>query len=426
MGIGGALIMPSTLSIVANIFRDPRERAKAIAIWSAASGVGVVVGPLLGGWLLEHYSWSSAFWVNIPLAVLMFIAVLRLVPESKAADAPRPDPIGVVLSTAGVIALLWGIIQAPEHGWTSPSTLVSLSLAAALLFGFVKWELSVEEPMLDVRFLRNARFSAANGAITLAMFGMFGSMFLLTQLLQFVQGHSALGSGLRIAPFAIGIAIGAPVGNVFDRKIGTKLTVTAGLVVTAIGLFSFTSIGVDTAYTGMFVSTLIMSVGMGTVFGPATDSVMGSLPPDRAGVGSAVNDTTRELGGAIGVGVIGSIMASVYASRLGDALDAAGVALPGAAREAATGSIAGALTVAQSAGGGLGSALIDAAKLAYVDGMHRGVVIGSIAVLLGAVAAFVFLPARTRSAADATEAALAMSETGGDGPEWEGRALARV
>ncbi len=293
MGIGGALIMPATLSIVANLFRDPRERAKAIGIWSAASGIGVVVGPLLGGYLLDHFAWSSVFWINVPLAAVVLVATLALVPESRAASAPGIDVPAVVLSITGIVSLLYGIIQAPEHGWTSPATLLAFAVAVTAIGGFVAWELHTPEPMLDVRFFRNARFSAANGAITLAMFGMFGSMFLLSQLIQFIQGHDALGAGLRMTPFALGLAMGAPVGNLADRRIGTKITVATGLSITAVGLLTFLNIQADSPYLPMFFSILIMSVGMGLVFGPATESVMGSLPPERAGVGSAINDTTR-------------------------------------------------------------------------------------------------------------------------------------
>ena len=395
MGVGGALIMPSTLSILANVFRDPKERAKAISVWSAASGIGIVVGPLLGGYLLNHFAWSSVFWVNVPVALLMLGATLFIVPESKAADAPRTDVPGVLLSTGGIVALLWGIIQAPEHGWTNGSILLAFAAAVVALVGFVAWELHTPQPMLDVRFFQNRRFSAANGAVTLAMFGMFGSLFLLSQFLQFVQGHDALAAGVRMTPFAIGLAAGAPIGNLLDRRIGTKLTVTLGLTVTAIGLYSFTSLDSSSSFTPMLISMLIMSIGMGTVFGPATESVMGSLPPERAGVGSAINDTTRELGGALGVAVIGSAMSSIFTGQMASAVG--GLGLPAPAREAAERSLAGGLAVARQIGGEGGQLIANAARSAFVDGMHRGVTIGALAVLAGAAAALAFLPARARA-----------------------------
>ncbi len=414
MGVGGALIMPSTLSILANVFRDPRERAKAISVWSAASGVGIVIGPLLGGFLLNHFAWSSVFWVNVPVALLMLGATLLIVPESKAADAPRTDVPGVLLSTGGIVAMLWGIIQAPEHGWTNPSILAAFATSIAAIAGFVAWELHTPKPMLDVRFFRNARFSAANGAVTLAMFGMFGSLFLLSQFLQFVQGHDALQAGLRMTPFAVGIAAGAPLGNLLDRRIGTKYTVTLGLAVTAIGLYSFTGLQSSSSFAPLLISILIMSIGMGTVFGPATESVMGSLPPERAGVGSAINDTTRELGGALGVAVIGSAMSSVYGHQVVSAL--AGAALPGPAREAVQRSLAGGLGVARQIGGDLGAQIASVTREAFVSGMHRGVIIGSVAVLVGAISALVFLPARAHAAAEVRviTPGSAMSETGSD------------
>ena len=412
MGLGAALIMPSTLSILTNVFRDPKERAKAISIWSAASGIGIVVGPVLGGYLLERFSWSSVFWVNVPLAALMFLGTWLIVPESKADDAPRTDWPGVALSIAGVVGVLWGIIEAPERGWSDPLILGAFAVGILALVAFARWELHSAEPMLDVRFFRNARFSAANGAVTLAVFGMFGSLFLVSQFLQFVQGHSALQSGLRITPFAIGLALGAPIGNLLDRRIGTKLTVAGGLVVTAIGLYSFNSTQVDSPFLNLFGSMILMAIGMGTVFGPATESVMGSLPPERAGVGSAINDTTRELGGALGVAVIGSAMSSAYSSSLSHAIGSA--PMPDAMRSAVERSLAGALAVADRIGGDGGHALADVAKTAYVDGMHRGVTIGSVAVLLGAVAALVFLPARAKDQATVTRDASPMSDTDRD------------
>lgn len=410
MGVGGALIMPSTLSIIANIFRNPKERAKAISIWSAASGVGIVAGPVLGGYLLEHYSWSSVFWINVPLAAAMFIATRALVPESKADDAPRTDWPGVILSAAGLFSLLYAIIEAPVHGWADPTTIGAFALAIGILGAFVAWELHTPEPMLDVRFFRNRRFSAANGAITLAMFGMFGSLFLVSQFLQFVQGYSALESGVRIIPFAAGMVLGAPLGNLGDKRIGTKGIVTLGLVITAAGLFSFTNLSVTSSYSTMAISMLIMSFGMGMVFGPATESVMGSLPPERAGVGSAINDTTRELGGALGVAVIGSAMSSLYSARVGAAI--ASAPMPDEAREITRGSLAGALAVAERVGGSAGSQLADFARNAFADGLHRGVTIGSIAVLAGAAAAFAFLPSRSRvNDAPIPEGDVSMSDT---------------
>ena len=417
MGVGGALIMPATLSIVANLFRDPRERAKAIGIWSAASGIGVVVGPLLGGYLLDHFTWSSVFWINVPLAVVVFGATLKLVPESRAASAPGTDVPAVLLSITGIVALLYGIIQAPEHGWTSPATLVAFAVAVTAIGGFVAWELHTPEPMLDVRFFRNARFSAANGAITLAMFGMFGSMFLLSQLIQFIQGHDALGAGIRMTPFALGLAMAAPVGNIADRKIGTKITVATGLSITAVGLLTFLNIQADSPYLPMFFSILIMSIGMGLVFGPATESVMGSLPPERAGVGSAINDTTRELGGALGVAVIGSAMSAVYAGKVATAMAATG--LPEAASETAQSSLAGALAVARQVGGDVGAGITRAASDAYVAGLHRSVVIGAVAVFAGALFALLFLPSRAPSTAQVTviTPGPSMSQTADDDPD---------
>jgi EmrB/QacA subfamily drug resistance transporter len=209
-GIGGALIMPATLSILSNVFMNPKERAKAIAIWSACSGIGVVIGPVLGGFLLEHYSWHSVFWINLPLLAGAWLAGWMFVPKSRDPHSPRLDLVGAGLSIVGLSTLLWAIIEAPVKGWTSPEVIAAFSVAAVTMVTFVFWEKTREHPMLDVRFFANPRFSAANGAVTLTFFGMFGSLFLLTQWMQFVKGYSTLAAGVRVIPFAVGMGIAAP------------------------------------------------------------------------------------------------------------------------------------------------------------------------------------------------------------------------
>ncbi len=236
MGVGGALIMPATLSILTNVFRESRERAKAIAIWAGCSGLGVALGPVTGGWLLEHYSWGSVFLVNIPVLVLAVIGCLIVVPSSKDAAAPRLDIGGAVLSMAGLATLLWAIIEAPERGWTAPGTMLAFGAAAVVLGAFILWESRQAQPMLNLGFFRKPRFSAASGAVTLTFFALFGSLFLVTQYMQSVMGYTALESGIRYLPLAATLLVVSPLSAKLAARFGSKVVVTAGLATVAVGL----------------------------------------------------------------------------------------------------------------------------------------------------------------------------------------------
>jgi EmrB/QacA subfamily drug resistance transporter len=391
MGIGGALIMPSTLSILTNVFRDPRERGRAIAIWAGFSGLAVAIGPITGGILLAHFHWSSVFWVNIPIGIAAIILGHYFIPESKDPNAPKLDLPGAVMSIVGLGALLFGIIQGPSVGWTAPSVVIGFVLGVVVLSAFIVWELYTPTPMLDIKFFKNPRFTAANSSITLTFFAMFGSMFLLTQYWQFVHGYTPLEAGVRMVPFAMGMMITAPLSARLVEVVGTKRVVTLGLVVVAVSMFFLSFITVDSSYLRVIVNYTLVSIGMGLTMPPATESVMGSLPREKAGVGSAVNDTTRQVGGALGVAVIGSIVASVYASHIGDAAPALG--LSGAALDASKGSLGGALDTAGSMGAN-GGGLVDTARVAFVDALHAGLRLGAAVVAAAAVLAYMFLPAR--------------------------------
>ena len=389
MGIGGALIMPATLSIISNVFTEPAERARAIAVWAGFSAMGIAIGPLSGGWLLEHFWWGSVFMVNIPIVALALVGGRLFVPESKD-PAPRGvDPVGALLSIVGLGALVWAIIEAPVHGWTDPLTVAAFGVGAVLLAAFVAWELHTDHPMLDVHFFANPRFSAASTAVTLVFFALFGSMFLQTQYLQFVLGYSALEAGLRVAPIALVLMVAAPLSARLVERAGTKVVVAAGLATVAAALVVLSFATVTSGYGPVLVSMLVMGVGMGLTMAPATESIMGSLPRAKAGVGSAVNDTTRQVGGALGVAILGSLLASTYGSSLGSAVPAAARASVGAA-----------LDVAAGLGGEQGSALASAARSAYVDGMSVGVLVAAAAALLGSVIAVAFLPSRAREEAE--------------------------
>lgn len=409
MGVGAALIMPATLSIVTNVFTVPEERARAIAIWAGFSAMGIAVGPLAGGYLLQHYYWGSVFLVNVPIAIVALVAGRLFVPTSKDRTAPKLDPLGALLSIAGLVALLWSIIEAPSKGWTSQPILTGFAVAAVLLGSFIAWELNSSHPMLNVGFFKNPRFTAASVAVTLTFFAMFGALFLLTQYLQLVLGYSALAAGIRIAPFALVMMTVAPLSAKLASRFGTKAVVVTGLVTLSSSLYLLSRLEISGGYRQVLVAMVVMALGMALTMAPATESIMGSLPRDKAGVGSAVNDTTRQVGGALGVAVIGSIFSSVYASKMGDLL--VGKPVPPEAAHAITDSIGGAMEVANRVGGDLGAALTEASRSAFVEGMHHSVLISAGIALLGALVALLFLPARalpeTEDALEITEVAMA-------------------
>ena len=406
MGVGAALTMPSTLSIIANVFDDD-ERPKAIAAWSAVSGLGIVVGPILGGWLLEHFAWSAIFLVNVPVVIAGIVAILLVVPESKAVRAPALDPVGAALSVAGLVALVYGIIEVPAQGWDDPVIIGSLAAAAVLLGAFVAWERRVAEPMLDIRLFRNPRFSAASLSVTLVMFSLMGVLFFLTQYLQGVLGLTALETGVRFVPLAIGVIVSAPISAALTGRFGAKVATAFGLFVTAgsLALLATVTVGSGDLLIGSVLA--IAGFGLGVAMTPATDAIMGALPKEQAGVGSAVNDTTREIGGAIGVAVLGSVFSAVYSSRMTEVANV----LPAEIGSVVRDSIGGALAVAGQVGGTSGEAIAAAARSAFVDGMATASLIGMGVAIAGALVALVWLPARATASA-APSAAPAAPATG--------------
>ncbi len=391
MGIGGALIMPSTLSILTNVFRDPRERGRAIAVWAGFAGLGVALGPVIGGWLLAHFSWQSVFWVNLPLGALALVAGAFLVPTSRDPKQSRLDPIGAALSIVGLASLLFGIIEGPDKGWGAPAVVAGFAIGIVALLTFVTWELRSDHPMLDMRFFKNPRFTAANSAITMTFFAMFGSMFLMTQYWQFVHGYSALSAGIRMIPYALTMMIAAPLSARAVERLGTKRVVTSGLLIIAASLFALSFITATSPYLLVMTMFCVMSVGMGMTMAPATESVMGSLPRAKAGVGSAVNDTTRQVGGALGVAVIGSVVSSVYLHHIDDLAGPFG--LSGAALTTARESLGGALQIGQGLGTA-GDSFTTAVKDSFVDALSVGLRLSTIVILVAAFVAWRFLPAR--------------------------------
>jgi len=403
MGVGGAFVMPSTLSILTNVFTRPHERAKAIGIWSGTSGLGIAIGPIIGGWLLSHFWWGSVFLVNVPIVVIGLVLIVFLVPDSADPVARRPDPFGAVLSIVGLGALLYGIIEAPVDGWASTSVLLGLFGGILVIFFFVLWELHSDHPMFRMHFFRNARFSAASISVTLVFFSLFGGMFLLTQYLQSVLGFTALQAGVRIAPVAVMLGVGAPLSALIVRRIGTKWVVAFGLTLVALGLGLLTHLSVSSGYTPVFVAILVLGIGMGFTMAPATESIMGSLPREEAGVGSAMNGTTIEVGGALGVAVLGSLLDQRYRAQIAD--HATKAHLPSSIAREASSSLGAALAMAAHVGGSAGRAFALLAKESFVSGLNLADLVGMMVAILGVVVAAVFLPARARPAAPETGAA---------------------
>ena len=393
MGVGAAFIMPATLSIITNVF-PARERGKAIGVWAATAGVGAALGPLAGGFLLEHFYWGSVFLVNLPIVAVGLVAGFFLIPDSKDPAAPRLDPLGAVLSMVGLATVLFAVIEAPKNGWTDPTTVAAFLVGAGLLGGFAWWELHCDHPMLDFNFFRNPRFSAASAAITLTFLAMFGSVFILSQYLQFVLGYTPLQTGVRLLAFAIPMIIIAPISPRFVHHFGTKYVVAAGMGLTTCGLLLMSFAPVDASYSDIVWRMVIMACGLALTMPPGTESIMGSLPLAKAGVGSAVNDTTRQVGGALGVAVLGSVFTSIYSTQIADRL--AGQGLPAAALAEAQDSLGGALGVASRVGGSLGQTVVDAARAAFMDGFHAAARVGAAIALVGVVITLVWLPARAR------------------------------
>jgi EmrB/QacA subfamily drug resistance transporter len=393
MGVGGAFIMPATLSIITNVFPD-RERGKAIGVWAATAGLAAALGPLAGGFLLEHFYWGSVFLVNLPIVLVGLIAGVFLIPDSKDPAAPRLDPFGAVLSITGLGALLFAIIEAPRHGWTDPMTLGMFAVAVILLVAFAWWELHSDHPMLDFGFFRNPRFSAASAGITLTFFAMFGSVFIYTQYLQFVLGYSPLQSGVRLLAIALPMMIVAPLSPRFVHHFGTKLVVAAGMALTTLGLLLMSFVSADTPYPQLAWRMVAMACGLALTMAPATESIMGSLPLAKAGVGSAVNDTTRQVGGALGVAVLGSVFTSIYGTRVVDALSGSDIST--STVDAAQDSVGGALQVATSVGGEAGRLITQSARSAFMDGLTTASRAGALVTLIGVFVILRWLPARAR------------------------------
>ncbi len=390
MGVGGALIMPTTLSILVNVFGDPRERNRAIAIWTAVTGAGIALGPIIGGALMRSFSWSSVFWINVPLLALALVGTLHVVPDSRDLHAARLDLGGALLSIVAVSSFVYAVIEGPERGWTSSSTMTGLMVGAMAGVMFVRWELRRAEPMLDMRLFANRGFSAGSGALALLFFAMAGTVFLQAQYLQFILGYTPLAAGVALVPAALGMILGSGAGSHLSTHIGGRIAVVTGTALAAGGVAVQAALIDGTSYLPTGIGLLLFGLGAGIAMPAATDLLMSTLPPERAGVGSAVNDSVRELGGALGVAVIGSVAASTYASDLQGRLD--GLAdLPDSVRATLTDNVGAALSTSTQLGPD-GTQVAAAARTAFVESMSSSLWVGVALAALASVVAYRYLP----------------------------------
>ena len=410
MGGCAAFIMPSTLSILVNVF-PAHERTKAIAIWAGVSGAAGMVGPLLSGWMLGHFWYGSVFLVNVPFILVALGLGVFFVPTSRDPEEAALDFVGAGLSIVGISTLVYGLIQAPDDGWTGPETIAAFVIAVVFLTAFVLWESHVDEPMLDMKYFRHPAFSTATGGMILVFLSMFGVMFLITQYFQLILGFSPLGSALRFLPIAPVMLFVAPMTPKIAARIGVNRTVAIGMSLVSIGFLSFTLLKVDTPYTYVLVCMLVLIGGIALTISPMTASIMSVVPSRRAGAGSAMNDATRELGAALGVAVLGSVAASRYSAGIASAI----APLSPGDQATASASLGAALQTAARLPQNLAGPLVSAAEHAFVDGIHLAAFTGSVLCACAALAVLKFMPHQIEQHGamhDAVSAAEDMAELG--------------
>ncbi|MGQ4358375.1 MFS transporter [Streptomyces sp. SAS_272] len=377
MGVGGALIMPSTLSILITVF-DEEERGRAMAAWGSVSMLGLVGSPVLGGVLIDHFSWHSIFLINVPVVVLAVVAAVTLMPESRA-PWQKPDPLGAVLSAVGMTALVWWIIELPLHGAFGGRSTLSLAVAVLGLAGFVVWENVTSSPMVPLVLFKNRNFSGGSLSLALVQIGNGGLLLVLTQYLQFVLGYSPVRAGLAFLPFALAALAGNGAGVHLAGRIGNRFVVLAGMLVMAVSFALLATVGADSGFTVPAVALGLLGLGAGLAMPAAVAALMGTIPADKAGVGSALNDTVQQAGTALGIAILGSLLTSGFAAEM-----------PADAPEAARQSIGGALAAA-----GGDRTLVRAAREAFTASMTTTFTISAIGVLAAAVlAALVMRDAR--------------------------------
>lgn len=386
MGLAAAMIMPATLSIITSVF-PPDERARAIAVWAGFAGAGVAIGPLISGLLLEHFWYGSIFFINLPLIVIALGAGAALVPTSRDPEQRALDPIGAALSMAGLAALLYGIIQGVDRGWSDGVIVAAFAMATVALLGFVTWERRCEDPMLPMGLFSDRRFTSGAIAIGATYFALFGLFFVATQYLQFVLGYSPLEAGAASLPLAAMLLVAAPRSALLVDRFGTGRVVAAGMGLIAIGMIAMLMLSAESSYGNLVGALLVLGLGMGLAIAPATDTIMASMPLGKAGVGSAVNDTAREVGGSLGVAVLGSMLSSGYRG----AVDAHLASTPPQVAEAVRESIGAAVIAAKALPADLAGALSQASRAAFDDGMNDALLAGAVLITIFAGAVFTLL-----------------------------------
>jgi EmrB/QacA subfamily drug resistance transporter len=396
MGLSAAFIFPATLSILTVTFTDSSERAKAFGVWGATSGLAVAFGPLVGGALINHFWFGSIFLVNVPIVLFTMFASWRIIPESRSPHRRRIDLGGLVLGTSAITTLVLAIIEGPSWGWLSATTVGLFCTAVVIFAWFVYYELQHDEPLLDVRVFRVAAFSGGAGAVATTFFGLFGFIFLMTQYFQLVRGYSALSAGVHTLPFAIVAMIVTPLGALLALRFGARLVVSSGLIIMSVALVWVGLQGAHTAYFGpVIMSMIVLSLGFSLITAPSTAAVMGSLSPEQIGAGAAVNNTTRELGGTMGVAIVGSIFSSRFAPGIASAFRA--VPLTHAQLLNAQSSMRAALaTVAAIAPAHRGEVSAQVVN-AFLSGFHRGCFVAAGVVASVSVLTALSLPGRVRS-----------------------------
>jgi EmrB/QacA subfamily drug resistance transporter len=391
MGLGAAFLMPATLSIIASMFTG-QERARAIGIWAGVGGIGTAAGPLLGGWLLQHFWWGSVFLINVPVAILAFIGGIFFTAESRAENRPSLDPVGVVLSSAGLTALTYGLIVAPTKHWASTTVLGSFTIAAVLLVAFVVWDGRKESPLLDLHLFADRTFSSALGAVTAVFFALFGVSYLLSQYIQFVQGVSAFGVGLRFLPLAAGTLLTSNTAARLTHRFGLRRVLIVGMLLVTAGLACFASLTTHSGFTIVGIAFGCIGLGMGLVIAPASNAIIGTLSPDKVGAGSGLRSTVQLLGGSFGVAIIGSLAASRYRDQIQHAFSGPLAGIPQAARPAVDSQIGQAISAAGKLPPGLAQATTTAANQAYVSGVRLSALVAVVVMVLATVAASIYVP----------------------------------
>lgn len=415
MGVGAAVVMPATLSLLVAIF-PKRERARAITAWTATSGLAIAVGPLVAGWLLQDHAWGSTFLINVPIALVAVVGALVLVPPSKAEQMGRIDYVGGLLSIVSVGSLVYAIIEGPHFGWGAGP--VTAAVVAAVGFpAFVAWELRHPHPMLDVRKFAERSFSGSMMAVLFFFFGTFGAIYYATQFLQFVLGYDALETGVRLLPLAGAVFLGAAVTGRLTPRLGMKPMVVAGMVIGTVAVFLLTQVDKASTYVDFLPTMMLLGFAIGLSVSPATDTIMSSFPENELGVGGGANDTALELGGSLGIAILGSLLGTTYKDKLTDLV---GGHLPAAALDTAKDSVGGGLAVAQqiaktpSAGPQQAQALVDAVHEAFAHGVAQTSLVGGIIMAAGTLIVLAVLPGRRATTKSEPEQPEKAAETGRD------------